>query len=1498
LRLYNPPQQNDPRATISNCRVSSNPTHDGIKEVCDWEILEFQLEKDMVNPGNITNVITLVTTDTFGNIDIQDITVNVDLFAVTLGLDTDIEYFSPNGDGRQDGVEFINLASNAVIDTWELEVRRISDLQVEKEFTGSGSLPPNIPWNGKKESGEWVSDGAYEYILSITTTDGLIFSTIPDGITAVTDLTDQVIITYPGNDSFTTRGVTTVQGQGPRNTTVRICSDIIALGTATTCDTEAYAQVDNNGSFSVIFPIYRIPEQSITEHYLTATASDKYGNIALNSNTVKMSVTTKDPFVSISALPAFTGVNNEADYQNIINKLNNNEEITQADIDALRSVVLRSTVNQGTERVVLGFADRTNLSELPAGLEFNNLGYIDDDSQTKLYENFVDGTNTYNNCSSVTCTWDFYYPIPPIGGGLYEIAFNGKIGSTVQVLSTALTIDGNIPAAPIILDVDKIISGASVNTNIFDSTFYSNSEILSLKGVSDANATISVTDQNGNVICSTTSSQIGFWNCLIDTATIPTYSNPNTNTYNINLNVSATLGANTTISLSPVSVVIDKIKPTIDNLITTNQWHQSGDVVDVSLTADELLWFAKNTDIDPYGAYGISPDITRECINSRATYTIPIINLTLPIQLGKIDDLNIQNPQNTALGSFTLSGNVVEGKYCSTIQVADRAGNTQWKEFTIFIDNTIPDRPIINTAEWAKFNGIYTRSTFVAEGRTVPEYSHEEKGVTINGLAEKDMKVQLYVDGSIRQEALASDSSVCKTSLDSSSQPMIEDNMKDNVLVENMQQCKYQFYFEWDRGERGYFFQIKVIDKALNESILSEDELIYYDKTLPRKPETYTSKSPSYSPTPNSTGENFNAKNMNALTKDKEITITTFGEAYADAEAWITAKPKVTNINEQYQFIRNPGVGFLDQRFELGGQTDEREGCVELVNGRRTGICEDGNYTMSFKHTDAAGNGGEVLNNFVVERDTVRPEKAGVSIYRNGNTIRARVSGEIGARVYANGKALSSKTQGREPIDIFIAVGTCGRTYKFNITLKDNALNESEAISQSIEIPACVSNYNSKVIGDQEDQALWGDKDDPYAGSDFSSLGELYIEYNYEYNWNATEMVKTVKSSNVPAPRITYIEVDDTETVVDVYGIAIPKNAKIKIKMNYVVESTYSCWVIFTCKGYDWKYKEELVSAEHAGIGLFKDGREYNFSWNIDQTTGRWHIQTGIQSNGLAINDEIYAKTKLYNGFNIDLEQHGNTSFGYSPNDWWAGIESGESNRVKIRHSKAWYKTHITGDFGVDIVDGTALWSYIELTWIYELLSEIQQKFYDHNFLMRIIRNADNPNICALARNFGDTGELVVQHSFISSTCDSSYGVSLGKDEFKVVIFHEIAHSFANENPNLELLFKDISWKDSGRTNICFNTTCNIFIWKETGDTLPGGIVLERDQDLGLDFVNDYAGQPFPDTFGNPRYNSFKEDWAESVAFFRYIRGRYTDSNPDSLLRNKEQYLLNNIFND
>jgi flagellar hook assembly protein FlgD len=1037
--------ENDPtnstRIEITNCRASAAPTQDGIKEICDWTLTDFQLERDAVNNVNISNPITVALVDnytnqsdsTIRNIDTKVITVDVNLFAVSLSVNADLEYFSPNGDGKQDGINFIDIATDGVIDTYELRIEDLSG-NIVKKFTANGQPPTNIPWDGRDESGTYLTDGEYKYYLHVITTDGIEFNTTPQSIFAVTQLTDQVIITYPKNDSYSSRGVTTVQGQAPANTTVRICDDVVGVGGD--CDFEYYSPVDSYGSFSTIIPLFRLDGVNVTQHFLKAKAIDKYNNETPDSNSVKISVTTLTPFNGVEILPALTGVNNEADYQIIVDKLNNNEEITQADIDSLRSVILRAKVNQGTERVRLAYADHTNLNALPPSTQFENIGYIDGLNQTELYENYTDGVNPINLCNLTECVWDFVYPVPPVGGGIYEIEFEGKLDVEIQKITAALLIDGNIPMAPIILDVDKILIGVQSNTNIFENKYYSNSEIIQIKGASDPNAQIDIYDQNSNLLCSVTASGIGFWTCNVDASTI--YPNINIQPVELNLNVIATLNANSTPSIEDKTVVIDKVAPEFLNVRTSSIWKQSGNIADLDIDTNEALGYAKNTDTDPFV-------IPNKCINALAVNQFGQF-----VQNGKIDDLNIKTNGLGAVGSFTIPGTAVEGKYCTTLEIQDRAGNRNTTPTTFFIDNTDPDIPIIDTTLWGLYNGINTQPGFIAQGRLVPGFTHEEKTTNIFGYSEEGLPVEIFVNGQKIGETRAYNRNdnlngqpVCISKLDASGN-QIGDKIIDGVMTKSGMNCLYMFSYQF-AAEVGYNFQVKTYDYALNKSVVSEDETIYYDITPPRRPETISvdkSTGPivdwTYARNEDVTAAALGTGNFGKIpiSNSKDITVKDFAEALSDM------------IYSAY----GPGFNPIAQDYKLkdGDGIDERNYNLNLG---------DGIYTFTALSVDAPGNQSQ-NHLFQIELDTVAPGRPGVSLSLAGGSrptgITMFVQGEPGGYPSA-ARSIKLSSNGTTSFTIkslsIYNDADWERTFTFCSGVYDRAGNLSESACDSVTTP-------------------------------------------------------------------------------------------------------------------------------------------------------------------------------------------------------------------------------------------------------------------------------------------------------------------------------------------------------------------------------------------------------------------------------------------------------------
>jgi len=50
-------------------------------------------------------------------------------------------------------------------------------------------------------------------------------------------------------------------------------------------------------------------------------------------------------------------------------------------------------------------------------------------------------------------------------------------------------------------------------------------------------------------------------------------------------------------------------------------------------------------------------------------------------------------------------------------------------------------------------------------------------------------------------------------------------------------------------------------------------------------------------------------------------------------------------------------------------------------------------------------------------------------------------------------------------------------------------------------------------------------------------------------------------------------------------------------------------------------------------------------------------------------------------------------------------------------------------------------------------------------------------------------------------------------------------------------------------------------------------------------------------TFTNPRYTAFSEDWSETAAFYKYVPVRFNGLQGDSLLNKKKLFMQTKIFN-
>lgn len=1207
------------RVTVENCRSSDNPTRDGIKEVCDWIIDGFALDKNLDVSRNVINPVKYTARDPVGNIQTITHEYVVNLYAVNLLLGTDIEFFSPNGDGRQDGIRFVDLFTDGQIDTWEIQIRRTGGLEPIRVLSGNSALPSDVYWDGKYTPGDpyaegtqYVEDGDYTYVLQIMTTDGIKFETSPVTLFARTELNDEIVITYPKNNTVTMRGVTNVQGQAPAQTTVHTCVDTISL--PSDCDIEYTAVADENGSFSLIVPLIRLEGQDQTEHFISATAIDEYGNKTPKSNIVRVVTDVADPFVEISAIPALSGVNNAEAYQIIIDKLNQGESITEGDIASLRSIILRSVVTHNTERVKLSFAEYTNLSELPTEVQFNYIGYIDqrvadDENKTGLYEQYQEGVNPVFVCNDTHCTWDFYYPVPPVTGGVYEFEFEGKKAETIESLSAAVLVDGTIPASPIILDVNKIIGGETLNTNLYQSTYYLNSELIEVIGASDPNMDIRIEDQNSNVLCEITANGIGLFYCNINVSIF--YPEVNTQNVELSLLPIASDGQNEVPGLSRTNVAIDKISPEIISLEALNQWRKSGALARLTVTGSE-----------------------------------PIFRAVLQTPEGTKHNYLLLPNSSSGTAPFIIPGTVPEGVYGVNTTITDLAGNQDTQDYQFFIDNTPPDPENIikNTqnGNWGEYSGIQAYSDTPANGRLVPEYVIRGNTLVVHGITEKNTIVSINVDGNYVADAEVS-STLCERLFDD----LITD---DGVIVRSGEKCDWSYTYNFS-GERGYVFTTRVYDRSGNRSLVSKDEIVYYDKTVPIKPEATYPK----------------------ITNKLQATVTLYAEALSDIEYW---EYSPDNVELRYKYLQNGGDGKDIGDFGLGSKVDSGS-CIKVDENRRIGTCEDGEYKFNVKSTDAAGNASNIAI-FHIERDTVAPSAPKVTLAVEGSSIVTSVTGEPFSAVQVNEKESNFDIDSDGTTKATLVKYYQGETkYTFDVALVDLAGNTSAKTTVSIATPA--TGMGEGTVEGAKSLNPWAEG--KYSWNPRPASVELYLRHDGSSYF---------KNEIIPKPAITYIDWDLENYYVYGYGpyyimpfqvrvykeggsktytlgealdtcevrnhhslIFIMSNEEFNCTQNLlgISKFTLSLWLkslplSFSFKGNSHTENHKLLGTvdtivSHALIHVYKNG-----NWQEAPSWPSWRVAGGADSKGkfkfdwplelMKNPDNLSVTVKLYGSFDWD----------------------------------------------------------------------------------------------------------------------------------------------------------------------------------------------------------------------------------------------------------------------
>ena len=115
----------------------------------------------------------VAATDRAGNVgkaELQNIIIDTRPTPVKLAVD--LSFFSPNGDGVKDTMNFgLNVPVSTGIEKWSLDVTDAPG-QVRRSFTGTVSIPASITWDGQDNAGSVLPEGAYKGKLTVQYVNG------------------------------------------------------------------------------------------------------------------------------------------------------------------------------------------------------------------------------------------------------------------------------------------------------------------------------------------------------------------------------------------------------------------------------------------------------------------------------------------------------------------------------------------------------------------------------------------------------------------------------------------------------------------------------------------------------------------------------------------------------------------------------------------------------------------------------------------------------------------------------------------------------------------------------------------------------------------------------------------------------------------------------------------------------------------------------------------------------------------------------------------------------------------------------------------------------------------------------------------------------------------------------------------------------------------------------------------------------------------------------
>jgi murein DD-endopeptidase MepM/ murein hydrolase activator NlpD len=569
-----------------------------------------------------------------------------------------------------------------------------------------------------------------------------------------TSLTTDVVITSPENNYLTNRGAINVVGLAPASTPaetwqVDICVDALTVPEVSNCDLTVSTNTDSTGVFVAAIAL----PQTTNQFILTASGGSTAGGTTGDSNQVLVNLDTTGPFKSVAAVPSFYGVNTQAEIDQFLSGL--------LTIEELRTIQLRSEVTSGTQAVDLDFLNYDNLSLIP-GTDpatgypdiYNpdgRIAIINDTTETEFKWNpnasdqiKQDWSNQVFDGSEIqpeakcegqvgdSCMWIYNYPTPFwFGGGMYEIRFRGYKNETIQDLTRAVAITNQTISAPRLLRVEKLDSTNQVTdkAQAVGSSFYTNTNIVRLTGVSDPGSVVSI--DFGQGVDSVTVPDSGIWNMDI---TLPNVDGGYT------LNLESALNNLVQPALEDYTLVLDTVLPKVTGVETTNlsnsnainPWLLTGDQIQFAINTDEPL-----LDGSVFGELGFREDLYR-------------------IENGLETSDSCQDLQNCSQdqwmtrdfrGRLTIL-RPLQGMYYPYIKLTDLAGNTIFYSNNSNIQNINID-PFDGGLEDSQAKEFIDATT-VIQNLNYP-YSHQSRGLSLDFRLfidnQKPLKEELIIDG-------------------------------------------------------------------------------------------------------------------------------------------------------------------------------------------------------------------------------------------------------------------------------------------------------------------------------------------------------------------------------------------------------------------------------------------------------------------------------------------------------------------------------------------------------------------------------------------------------------------------------------------------------------------------------------------------------------------------------------------------------------------------------